>query len=241
MKATVGNLMKLRITGPMMLCILGAVAYGGLNAVGAADRQGRDAQRERELLRYASQPRQPSSMAMAEGAAPKANVGGKVAGFTLKNVDGADVPVTWDAGEAKATVLVFVSARCPVSNAYNERLQSLAKAYEGKGVQMFGLNANAPEKASEVKEHAAKHGWSFPVLLDAGNKIADQMGANVTPEAYVVNRAGVLVYAGRVDDSQDAAGVQSRDLAAALHAVLEGKAVTKSQTAAFGCGIKRAG
>ena len=183
----------------------------------------------------------PAAQKMAEGAAPKANVGGKVAAFTLKNADGADVPVSWDAGDTKATVLVFVSVQCPVSNAYNERLAALAKAYAGKGVQMYGLNANAPEKAADIKDHAARQGWSFPVLLDAGNKVADQLGASVTPEAYVVDRAGVLVYAGRVDDAQNAAEVQSRDLAAAVDAVLGGQTVAKSKTAAFGCSIKRAG
>jgi hypothetical protein len=78
------------------------------------------------------------------------------------------------------------------------------------------------------------------VLRDEGHKIADAYGAQKTPEVYVVDPAGKLVYHGRIDDKHDdAAGVKSPDLKNALDAILAGKAVSVAETKAFGCSIKR--
>ena len=192
------------------------------------------------VIRSNSGPRASKMAQGAQGAAAKTEIGGKVAGFSLSSVEGKKMDVAWDTDGAKATVLIFTSARCPVSNAYNARFEALAKAYSGKKVQMIGLNSNAPEASEEIAAHAKKQNWSFPTLRDENNKIADVLGARVTPEAYVVDAGGTLRYWGRIDDSQEAGDVQSRDLANALDAILAGKAVATSKTAAFGCGIKRA-
>ena len=170
----------------------------------------------------------------------KVEVGKSVAAFTLPST-ADNKPVTvgnWK--DAKATVVLFMSARCPVSNAYNGRMKAIAANYAAKGVRVYGVNANSTETATEIAAHAKKQGFGFPVLQDAGNKIADRFTAGVTPEAYVIDAKGSLVYWGRVDDSQDAANVTKSDLKLALDAVLAGKPVPAATTRAFGCSIKRA-
>ena len=140
----------------------------------------------------------------------------------------------------RPTVLLFIAVQCPVSNAYNERMAKLAEDYKAKGIAVVGINSNVAEDAAAVKAHATEHKLSFPILKDPGNKIADRLGAAVTPEAYFLDANNKLVYHGRIDNSRNAAQVESNDLRNALDAALAGKAVEKTEAKAFGCSIKRA-
>ncbi len=139
----------------------------------------------------------------------------------------------------KATVVMFLSTRCPVSNAYNERMTALAKKYGAEGVSFVGIDANSTEARPEVAAFAKQHGFPFPVLKDTGNVVADRYDAHVTPETYVINSQGVLVYHGRIDNDMDTSNVKTHELADALDATLAGQPVAKAQTKAFGCSIKR--
>ena len=179
-----------------------------------------------------------SSVQSADKMADTVAIDKAVAPFSLPDADGKNTAIQWD--KSKATVLIFVSTRCPVSNAYNERMAQLAKDYSAKGVTMYGINANQAEDAAAIKAHAQQHNFSFAVLKDKGNIVADQFAAQVTPEAYVIDKTGTLRYHGRIDDSQDASDIQSHDLQVALDAVLADKIVPAKETRAFGCGIKRA-
>ena len=183
-----------------------------------------------------------STTALAEDAkapAPLAKLA-KVAAFSLPDTSGKSVEVgNWD--KSKATVIMFVATQCPVSNAYNERMEKLAKDYGAKGVRFVGVNSNQQESVSEIASHSKEHGFTFPVLKDKGNVIADKFDAKVTPEIYVVNAKGDLVYHGQIDNSQNEAKIKARPLAAALDEVLAGQPVKQADVAAFGCSIKREG
>jgi peroxiredoxin len=158
--------------------------------------------------------------------------------FKLPDTDGKEHSLKSLAG-SKGVVILFIATKCPVSNAYNERMEKLAQDYKAKGVNVVGINANNTEPAAEVKSHAADKGLTFTILKDDGNKIADRLGATRTPEAYVLDANMKLVYHGRIDNSQKAEGITANDLRDALDEMLAGKAVTKTGGAAFGCTIKR--
>ncbi|HEU5131854.1 MAG TPA: thioredoxin family protein, partial [Pyrinomonadaceae bacterium] len=178
--------------------------------------------------------------AHAEGEVPSPPaIGATIEDFTLPDVDNKDRSLKSLAGK-NGTVLLFIAVQCPVSNAYNERMEKLAADYRAKGIAVVGINSNVAEDASSVKAHAAEHKFSFPILKDPGNKIADRLGATVTPEAYFLDANSKLLYHGRIDNSRNAAQVESNDLRNALDSALAGKAVEKSEAKAFGCSIKRA-
>jgi len=178
-----------------------------------------------------------STGARAESEAPA--IGATIEDFTLPDVDNKDRSLKSLAGK-NGTVLLFIAVQCPVSNAYNERMAKLAEDYKAKGIAVIGINSNVAEDVAAVKAHAAEHKLSFPILKDPGNKIADRLGASVTPEAYFIDPNNKLLYHGRIDNARNAAQIETNDLRNALDAALAGKTIEKSEAKAFGCSIKRA-
>ena len=167
------------------------------------------------------------------------DIGAPAPMFALNNYDGKAVDLKSVVKENKYTVVMFVSTECPVSNAYNERMVSLNEKFGKKGISFLGVNANKEEDAKMIAAHCKEHGFKFPVVKDPGNKIADLYAAQVTPETFVIDAKGKLVYHGRIDDSRKLDKVKSHDLADALDALLAGKAVSNPTAKAFGCTIKR--
>jgi peroxiredoxin len=165
-------------------------------------------------------------------------IGAMIDDFKLPDADGAQHTLNSLKGKNGA-VIIFIATKCPVSNGYNERMEKLAQDYQAKGINVIGINSNSTEPASEVKSHAAEKHLTFAILKDDGNKIADRFGANHTPEAYVIDASGKLVYHGRIDNSQKIEAITSNDLRDALDAVLAGKPIQKTTSVAFGCSIKR--
>ena len=160
--------------------------------------------------------------------------------FTLTNaVTGTSTALGSLKTDKQATVIVFVGVQCPVSNAYNDRYIALANEYSAKGIEFVAINSNQNESIEKVANHARQNKFNFPVLKDGDSAVADAYGANHTPEAFVIDSHGNVVYHGRIDDSQDPSMVSSHDLANALDDVLAGKPVSKPETKAFGCSIKR--
>jgi peroxiredoxin len=165
-------------------------------------------------------------------------IGATIDDFTLPDAAGKEQSLKALKG-AKGTVIIFVAVQCPVSNAYNERMEKFATDYTAKGINVVGINSNVSETADAVKAHAAENHLTFTILKDAGNKIADRLGATRTPEAYLLDANNKLVYHGRIDNSKDASGVNSTELRDAIEATLAGKPVEKTSAMAFGCNIKR--
>ena len=140
----------------------------------------------------------------------------------------------------KAVAVLFIAVKCPYSNGYNDRMAQLARDYAKRGVAVVGINSNKTEPAADVAAHAKQHGFDFAVVKDEGSKVADLYAAQHTPEAYVVDAKGKLVYHGRIDENyEDASKVKSPDLRTALDAVLAGTPIQAAETKAFGCSIKR--
>jgi len=164
-------------------------------------------------------------------------VGGKVADFGVNDPIGR--PTKFSALRGDTTVVMFISVQCPISNDYNQRIIALYNDYSAKGAKFVFLNANVTESPTQIIDHANQVGFPFPVYRDPANVVADRFGASVTPESYVIDKAGVLLYHGAIDDARNPARVTVKGLAQALDAVLAGAPVATSSTRAFGCTIKR--
>ena len=164
-------------------------------------------------------------------------VGQTVENFRLADTNGTERSLA-DLKGKNGTILVFVSAQCPVVKQYNERISQFAADFAGRGISVIGINSNSTESPEWVKEHAAEK-YQFPVLIDKGNVLADKLGANVTPEVYYLNENNVLVYHGAIDNSRGGDSITEDYLREAVEANLSGKPVAKKTAKAIGCSIKR--
>jgi peroxiredoxin len=141
-----------------------------------------------------------------------------------------------------ALVLIFSSNRCPTAKAYGERMNALQRDYGPRGVQLVAINSNDPhlypdESYRRVVERAAEDGYTFPYLVDDGQRVAKAYGATCTFHAFVLGRDRRLRYEGRFDDSRLTAKVTSHDLRNALEDLLAGRDVRVSTTRPFGCSL----
>jgi peroxiredoxin len=141
-----------------------------------------------------------------------------------------------------ALVLIFSSNRCPTAKAYGERMNALQHDYGRRGVQLMALNSNDPrlypdESYPRMVERAAEDGYTFPYLVDDGQRVAKAYGVTCTFHLFVLDRERRLRYEGRFDNSRITANVTSHDLRNALDAVLAGQDVRVMTTRPFGCSL----
>jgi peroxiredoxin len=167
----------------------------------------------------------------------KAKLGQPVPYFALPGVDGKSTGLS--AGK-KATVVMFLSGRCPTSVRYEERLIALAKDPAYKDVAFLGVSSNVNDSAESMRTHAERRMIPFPIGRDEGNVIADRFTAQRTPAVWVLDGKGVAVYRGAVDDAEDPTRVTKTYLKDALDAVLAGKPVPLAETEEVGCVLRRA-
>jgi peroxiredoxin len=144
-----------------------------------------------------------------------------------------------DYRQAKAMVIVFTCNRCPVAQAYEDRLVKIADDYKDKGVQLVAINVNNDEddKLPAMKQRAAAKGFNFPYLYDPSQASARAYGATVTPHVFLLDQSHTVAYMGAIDDNQDASQVSQNYLRDALDAVLTGDQPAVNTTQQFGCGI----
>jgi len=161
----------------------------------------------------------------------------------LEGVDGAHYGLD-DFGDARALVIVFTCNHCPVAVAYEDRLVAIDRDYRPKGVQIVAINPNDavrfPDDSLEaMKERAAAKGFGFPYLQDATQEVARAYQAACTPDPFVFDWRGELVYNGRIDDNwKDPAAVTARDLRKVLDKTLSGEKIGFEPKPAMGCSIK---
>lgn len=174
------------------------------------------------------------------GVAASPEVGSAAPDFQLATLKGKSFSLAEAYKSHNAVVVMFISTKCPYSNAYNGRMREMASAYEGKGVHFVGINSNKTESVEEALAHAKENQHAFPIVKDPGNKVADLYDARRTPEIFVVDREGKVRYHGRIDENyENPSKVTSPDLRDALDSLLAGKPIARAVTKAFGCTIKR--
>src|SRR5688572_1886516 len=75
-------------------------------------------------------------------------IGSTVENFKLNDVNGKEQSLESLKGK-NGTVLIFVSAQCPVVKGYNERINQIAADYQSKGISFIGINPNSATESVE--------------------------------------------------------------------------------------------
>ncbi len=173
-------------------------------------------------------------------------VGDVAEDFSLKNIDGNMVSMS-DYSDAKGFIITFTCNTCPFAVMYEDRIQALNEKYESKGYPVIAImpndtNVKPGDALPEMKKRAKEKGFTFPYLMDEGQKVYPKFGATKTPHIYVLektNKGNVVQYIGAIDDNhRDASGVKVKYVENAVDALLDGKEVEQKETKAIGCSIK---
>ncbi|WP_298761610.1 thioredoxin family protein [uncultured Psychroserpens sp.] len=174
------------------------------------------------------------------------DIGDIATDFKLENIDGKMVSMA-DFKDAKGFIVVFTCNTCPYAVAYEDRVEALNKKYADKGYPVIAIMPNNTDvkpgdNMAAMKARAKAKGFTFPYLMDKGQKIYPQYGATKTPHVYVLEKTkkGPQVkYIGAIDDNyKDASAVTKTYVEDAVDALLVGKEVPEAKTRAIGCSIK---
>jgi peroxiredoxin len=162
--------------------------------------------------------------------------------FDLPGVDGQNHALDSYAG-AEALVLVQSCNHCPYVQAWENRLNAIARDYAERGVSVVAVNSNDAEhypedSFDEMKARASARGFVFDYLYDEPQGVAHELGAERTPEVFLYDRDRRLVYHGAIDDSRDEIAVSQHYLRDALDAVLGGEEPAVRETPPVGCTVK---
>ncbi len=170
------------------------------------------------------------------GRAPMATV-------AMENVDGRQLSIA-DVAGPKGTLVIFSCNHCPYVKAWEHRMVAIGNEAVARGIGVIVINANDPEAYPEdampaMQQRAKEKGYGFPYVVDATSDVARAFGATRTPEVFLFDAAGALVYHGAIDDNaQEAEKVTRHFLREAVAAVLAGGEVPIKETKAIGCSIK---
>jgi peroxiredoxin len=167
-------------------------------------------------------------------------IGTRIPDATLTDLDGKTRRLTELTGKCPA-VIALISSSCPVSKRYAPSLARLEAEYRAKGVAFILLAPTATDSAEDLRTMCKAAGITTPCLRGPQSALLKTLGATASTDTFVVDAALTLVYRGAIDDqyglgySLDAP--RERYLAAALDAVLDGRAPQIAATQAPGCAL----
>jgi len=144
-------------------------------------------------------------------------------------------------GEKLASVLVFYSQDCPISKSYVPEINRLCAQYTNFAYYIVEVGSEAT--AEMTRKHVHEYDLHAVVLLDPKHRVVKVAGAEVTPEAAVLDRKGQVLYRGRIDNwyaglGKKRARATRQDLREALDSLARGRRIKEKETVAIGCVIE---
>jgi peroxiredoxin len=180
---------------------------------------------------------------MALAAPGICDFGWKARDFALRGTDGKTYRLADVRGE-KGTLVVFICNHCPCVKAVIGRLVDEAKALREIGIGTVAIMPNDTEAYREdsfdnMKTFAARHGFTFPYVIDETQAVARAYGAQCTPDFFGFNARDELQYRGRLDASRTTLMPGARrELYEAMQKVTETGRGPEQQSPSMGCSIK---
>lgn len=162
----------------------------------------------------------------------------------MKNIDGKEISFN-DAKKKNGLLVMFSCNTCPVVKKYQPRTNEVCKYALNKEFGVILLNSNEAyrengDSYNDMKDYGKENAYSWFYVIDDNSAMADAFGANRTPECFLFNKEGKLVYHGAIDDNPNGPDeVTRKHLVLAIDELLSGKDISVKETRSVGCGIKR--
>lgn len=164
------------------------------------------------------------------------------ADIRMKNVDGGMIAINDVKGE-KGTLVIFTCNHCPFVMGWQDEMVKIGNTYAKKGIGVIFINSNDPTAKGDtfegMQDLAKKEGYQFPYVVDSNSGIAKSFGAKKTPDVFLFDAKGTLVYQGAVGEGGRQPKSEGQPyLRNALEALLADTPIDNPQTKAVGCSIK---
>jgi hypothetical protein len=162
----------------------------------------------------------------------------------MKDVAGMEVSFK-DAMNKNGLLVMFSCNTCPVVHAYQSRTIETCNYARNKDIGVILLNSNEATRSdgdsyNDMKDYASEQQYKWPYVVDDNSIMANAFGASRTPECFLFNADGKLIYHGAIDDNQNGPDeVARKHLKIAIDEMLLGKDVSVKTTRSVGCSIKR--
>lgn len=162
----------------------------------------------------------------------------------MKDVSGVELSFK-DALKKNGLLVMFSCNTCPVVKKYQSRTMEVCKYAIGNDIGVVLLNSNEATREDgdsydDMKEYAKSQGYYFNYVVDNNSAMADAFGANRTPECFLFDGTGKLVYHGAIDDNSSGPDQVTRKHAVvAIEEMVSGKDISQKETRSVGCTIKR--
>ena len=163
---------------------------------------------------------------------------------SMKDVSGKMISVK-DAMKQNGVLVMFSCNTCPYVIKNQSRTKEIAAFAKANNIGIIVLNSNEAQRGGDdsfaaMQQYAKNQGYDFPYVVDANHQQADAYGATRTPELFLLDVQGKLVYKGAIDDSPaDIAKVNRIHAREAIKEMVDGKSVSIKESRSVGCTIKR--
>lgn len=172
-------------------------------------------------------------------------LGSQAPDFALRDVVSGKTVTRTEVAGPKGLLVMFICRHCPFVKHVQEELAKIGRDYEGRGVGIVAISSNdvasQPEDSpTKLAYQAQELQFTFPYLFDESQDVARAYDAQCTPDFFLYDANGALVYRGQLDDSRPGNGipVTGKDLRAAMDAVIDGRRISSQQRPSIGCNIK---
>jgi peroxiredoxin len=164
-------------------------------------------------------------------------IGAAVDDFLLPDVQGAAQSLSALMRGKKGAVVVFWSGVCSHCTRYDDYLNRFEQHHPE--LALVVVAARSGETPEQIRKTGAERGLTFPILHDAGGKVARDWRTQQTPRAFLIDSDRILLYRGAIDNYKypdDPLHVGY--LEPAIAEFLSGRPVLRAETASFGCAIQ---
>ena len=162
----------------------------------------------------------------------------------MKSTDGKTVTLS-KAATKQGLLVMFSCNTCPYVIKSQARTKEAIDYATSHNIGMVIINSNEAQRDKEdsynaMATYAKKQGYKVPYVVDDKSKVADAFGATRTPEVFLFDGNGKLVYKGAMEDNpSNPAESKELFLKAAIDNMLAGKPADPNSTKSIGCTIKR--
>ena len=189
-----------------------------------------------------------TGMALA-ASAMALDIGKPAPDFTATDINGKTVKLS--DYKDKIVVIESYNSDCPFCNNHYKTgaMQELQSDLAARGVVWLIVDSVNPKHPSYRTPEQARKEWTDKKIIatawidDNSGTVGHLYDMKTTPHMFVIDKNGVLVYAGAIDDKPDPVHdpkTARNYVREAVDDLQAGKPIEVSQTKPYGCGVKYA-